>query len=374
MKITIATGPIYPVPAVLGGSVQRLWHGLGKEFARHGHEVTIFAKSHDGQPEEESLDGIRFVRWGGYDLSRSIGTDLVRCFIYAVRAARRVPAGDVVVAHDFWTPAVLPRLNPAAGQVVACVQRFPKRQFGLYGRCSAVVAVSEVVAEAIRQQTPRLAPKVHVVPNNVDIAFIETPPTSQPRDRVRILFAGRLHPEKGLELLVEGLRRLRELARGSWECEIIGPVAAAEGGGGEEYASRIRRMAEGLPVVFTAPVYGAKELAQVYDRADIFVYPSLAECGESFGLAPLEAMARGVVPVVSALGVFGEYLRNGENGFVFDHRDHSRSEHLARALAALVDSPETRMDVAAKARETSLRFAPAAVAGKYLDVFRQITR
>jgi glycosyltransferase involved in cell wall biosynthesis len=151
-------------------------------------------------------------------------------------------------------------------------------------------------------------------------------------------------------------------------------VAAAEGGGGEEYVSRIRRMAEGLPVVFTAPVYGAKELARVYDRADIFVYPSLAERGESFGLAPLEAMARGVVPVVSALGVFGEYLRNGENGFVFDHRDHSRSEHLARALAALVDSPETRMDVATKARETSLRFAPAAVVGKYLDVFRQITR
>jgi glycosyltransferase involved in cell wall biosynthesis len=215
MKITIATGPIYPVPTVLGGSVQRIWHGLAREFVKRGHEVTIFAKAHEGQPAEETIEGIRFVRWGGYDLSTNIRTDLFRCCVYAVRAARRVPKGDVVVANDFWTPAVLPWLNPAAGPVVACIQRFPKRQFGLYGKCRAVVAVSEVVAEAIRQQTPRISPRVHVVPNNVDSAFLETPVAAKPAGaagRVRILFAGRLHPEKGVELLLGALRLM-----GKWE-------------------------------------------------------------------------------------------------------------------------------------------------------------
>lgn len=378
MKITIATGPIYPVPAVLGGSVQRLWHGLALEFAKRGHEVTVFAKAHTGQPDEETLDGVRFVRWGGYDLSTSISTDLVRCFLYAMRAASRVPPGDVVVANDFWTPAVLPLLNAGAGPVVACIQRFPKRQFALYGRCRGIVAVSEAVAEAIRKQTPRIAPKVHVVPNNVDAAFLEAPAAAKPdgiASRVRILFAGRLHPEKGLELLLGALRLMP--ARGEetdWECEIIGPVTEAEGGGGEEYVSRLRRMAEGLPVVFTPPVYGARELARVYDKADVFVYPSLAERGESFGLAPLEAMARGLVPVVSALSVFGEYLRDGENGVVFDHRGLGKEENLARALTALLKSPASRSRMAVEARETAGRFSPPAVAAKYLDLFEQITR
>lgn len=377
LKITIATGPIYPVPAVLGGSVQRLWHGLALEFAKRGHEVTIFAKAHAGQPNEETLDGVRFVRWGGYDLSTSIGTDLFRCFVYAARAARRVPPGDVVVANDFWTPAVLPLLNPAAGPVVASIARFPKRQFGLYGGCRAVVAVSEVVAEAIRKQTPRIASKVHVVPNNVDAAFLEAPADRllRPAKPSKILFAGRLHPEKGLELLLGALRLMA--ARGEetdWECEIIGPVTEAEGGGGEEYVSRLRRMAEGLPVVFTPPVYGARELARVYDEADVFVYPSLAERGESFGLAPLEAMARGLVPVVSALSVFGEYLRDGENGVVFDHRGSGKEENLARALTSLLKSPASRSRMAVEARETAGRFSPPAVAAKYLGLFEQITR
>ena len=377
MKITIATGPIYPVPAVLGGSVQRLWYGLALEFAKRGHEVTIFAKAHEGQPEEETLDGIRFVRWGGYDLSTSIGTDLVRCLIYALRAAPRVPRGDIVVANDFWTPAVLPLLNRAAGPVVACIQRFPKKQFALYGNCRAIVAVSEAVAEGIRQQTPRLSPKVHVVPNNVDDAFIETPlldKSSRPEDPVTILFAGRLHPEKGLGLLIEALRLLPSFTRNAWECEIIGPVAQSEGGGGEDYVARIRGMADGLPVVFTPPVYAARDLAGVYDKADIFVYPSLAERGESFGLAPLEAMARGLAPVVSSLSVFTEYLRDGANGLVFDHRGGSKEENLARALAKLVDSPEVRTEMSKHARATALDFSTSLVADKYLDLFHRLTR
>jgi glycosyltransferase involved in cell wall biosynthesis len=375
MKITIATGPIYPVPAVLGGSVQRLWHGLALEFAKRGHEVTIFAKAHEGQPEEETLDGIRFVRWGGYDLSTSIGTDLVRCLIYALRAAPRVPRGDVVVANDFWTPAVLPLLNRAAGPVVACIQRFPKKQFALYGSCRAIVAVSEAVAEAIRQQTPRLSPKVRVVPNNVDDAFIETPlvdKSSRSASPVRILFAGRLHPEKGLRLLIEALRLLPSFTQNAWECEIIGPVAESEGGGGEDYAARICSIAGGLPVVFTPPVYAARDLAGVYDKADIFVYPSLAERGESFGLAPLEAMARGLTPVVSSLSVFTEYLRDGSNGVVFDHRSTSKEENLARALAKLVDSPQMRTEMSKRARATALDFSTSLVADKYLDLFHRL--
>lgn len=180
MKITIATGPIFPVPAVRGGAVQRLWEGLAREFAKCGHEVTIFAREFPGQAKEEIVDGIRYVRRGGYEQSTSIKRDLLQCLLYALKTSRHVPPGDVVVTNDFWMPAVLPWLNPAAGKVVPCLQRFPKKQCGLYGKCAALVAVSQAVANAVKAQSPSVADKVTVVPNAIDEVFLRE--TKRPRD------------------------------------------------------------------------------------------------------------------------------------------------------------------------------------------------
>ncbi len=140
MKITIATGPIFPVPAVQGGAVQRLWEGLAHEFAKRGHEVTIFAREFPGQPKEQMADGIHYVRWGGYAQSTSIKRDLVMCLLYALRAAWHAPLGDIVVTNDFWMPAVLPWLKGKAGKVVVNANRFPKMQYRLYGKAAAFAA------------------------------------------------------------------------------------------------------------------------------------------------------------------------------------------------------------------------------------------
>jgi glycosyltransferase involved in cell wall biosynthesis len=407
MKITIATGPIFPVPAVRGGAVQRLWEGLAREFAKRGHEVTIFAREFPGQASEETVDGIRYVRRGGYEQSTSIKRDLVQCLLYALKTARHVPPGDVVVTNDFWMPAVLPRLKPSAGKVVPCLQRFPKKQGWLYGKCAALAAVSQAVADAVRTQSPSVASRVVVVPNAVDDAFLKPLAPKNAQDKLRILYVGRIHPEKGVALLAGALRLLgggdqrpkdeetkgpqmcespkvasprsegeetERLSgeRAGWECVLVGPVAQSEGGGGEAFAAELKRQVEGLPVRFEAPVYEPEKLAKIYDEADVFVYPSVAETGESFGIAPLEAMARGVVPVVSDLAAFREYLVLGENGMVFDHRSSDAAENLAAALRELVGNEEQRRRLGAEARETAEHFSTQAIADKYLQLFARL--
>ena len=217
MKITIATGPIFPVPAVRGGAVQRLWEGLAREFAKRGHEVTIFSREFPGQATEETVDGIRYVRRGGYAQSTSIKRDLVQCLLYALKTARHVPPGHVVVTNDFWMPAVLPWLRPSVGKVVPCLQRFPKNQGRLYSKCAALAAVSRAVADAVKAQSPSVADKVVVVPNAIDEVFLkrsverEVGSMEKGADGarpVRILYVGRIHPEKGLGLLASALRLL----------------------------------------------------------------------------------------------------------------------------------------------------------------------
>lgn len=378
MKITIATGPIYPVPAFLGGAVQRRWDGMSREFAKAGHDVTVFAKLADGQAAEEFANGIRYVRWGGYGLSTSIRRDLVRCFWYALRAVPRVPSADVVVTNDFWMPVLLPRLRSGCGKVVAGVARFPKGQFWMYHPVDCVAAVSRAVADEICRQTPSIAAKVAYVPNCIDDAFLRPLHRKTASDvgagkgTRTILFAGRIHPEKGVGLLVEALRILAARPIPAWRCVIIGPTAESEGGGGEAYAAEVRAALEGLPATMLPPVFATDELASVHDEADVFVYPSLAERGEAFGLAPLEAMARGVVPVVSGLSVFQEYVRPGVNGLVFDHRATGAAARLADAIAGLLTDDAMRGAMSREARATAENFSTAATARKYLELFESV--
>ena len=381
MKITIATGPIFPVPAVRGGAVQRLWEGLAREFAKRGHEVTIFAREFPGQAKEETVDGIRYVRRGGYEQSTSIRRDLVQCLLYALKVAQHVPPGDVVVTNDFWLPAVLPRLNRRAGKVVASIARFPKRQFFLYAKCAAIAPVSESVADGIRRQTPGIAQKITVVPNCVDAAFLVPESLRQAQSVTRILFVGRIHPEKGLGLLANALRLLASADKTTkslkdqetcWECVLVGPVEQSEGGGGESFVQDLKRELAGLPVRFEPAVYNVSALARIYDQGDILVYPSIAEKGEAMPLAPLEGMARGLVPVVSDIAAFREYLDPGKNGLVFDHRGPDAGINLARALQELVSNPAKRAAMSVAARETAERFSPAVIADKYLHLFSKV--
>jgi len=187
---------------------------------------------------------------------------------------------------------------------------------------------------------------------------------------VRILYVGRIHPEKGLRLLAKALRLIAsgDQAR-KWECVLVGPVLESQGGGGEAFAGELRRLFDGLPVRFSPPVFDPAELARIYDDADIFVYPSVAEKGESFGLAPLEAMARGVLPVVSELSVFRDYADPGVNAVVFDHRSLSARENLARALQLLLEDSRLRQLMGTAARGKAMGFSTAAIAERYLQLF-----
>jgi glycosyltransferase involved in cell wall biosynthesis len=374
MKITICTGPTFPVPAVRGGAVPRLWEGLAQEFAARGHDVTVFARSYPGQVAGEDVEGVRFVRWGGYNQTRSLQMDLAKCLLYALRAIPHVPSGDVIITNDFWLPAVLPRCRPSAGPVVACIQRFPKGQFFLYSKCQAIVAVSAAVARAIKQQTPSIAAKVQVVPNCLDEVFLRElgPARRGTGDRVQILYAGRLHPEKGLSLLAEALRKLEQNGTPDWECVLVGPRAEADGGGGSDYVRLIKELTRDLPVRLAEPIYDPQKLAACYGDADIFVYPSLAETGESFGLAPLEAMSRGLPVIVSDLAVFRDYLQPGSNGTVFDHRGPEPAGALATALRELIESPEKRRRLAEVGRRTAEEFSPGVVADIYVELMEKV--
>lgn len=358
-----------PSPA---GAVEQIWNGLGVEFAKRGHAVTIVARHDPEQPRECRRDGVTYVRRLAFRRTGRIAFDLVKDLGHAVAIQPSIPRADIVVLNSFWLPVVTPWLVPRSARIVYNVARMPKRQLPLYGFVHRLAAVSEAVREEIARQHPASLPRTRVIPNPIHTDVFVPVERHPVAGRRVLLFTGRVHPEKGVHLLVEAFRRLRA-HHPDLVLRIIGPTGVAEGGGGEPYLATLRSLAAGLPVEFLPAINDRRELARALQAAHLYCYPSLADRGESFGVAPLEAMATGLPTVVSNLACFRDFVRDGENALVFDHRATEPAAALSVALESLLLRPEfgARLGVAAAA--TASRFGYAEVAGLYLADFMELT-
>jgi glycosyltransferase involved in cell wall biosynthesis len=372
MRITIVIGPFYPIPPVLGGAVEKVHLLLAGAYRAAGHDVTIISRRYKNFAADEVVDGIRHIRIRSTDRSSSLAVNLLLDFCYAVRVACVLPAADVTITNAFFLPLVLPHRR--AGKIYVQVGRYPKGQMPLYFRADRLQAVSRAVGQAIVRQVPWLERKVAVIPYAIpDLYFAE--PAESRREPV-VLYVGRIAREKGIELLIQGFARLRPhgvVAEG-WRLRIVGPHAVTQGGDGVEYLMQLQALAQQLGVgcEFLGPIFDQNALIGEYQRGGVFVYPSLAETGESLGLAPLEAMASGCATIVSDLRCFDDYIEDGVTGLRFDHRGADPADALAVQLARLIGSPEFLQQIADAGRVMAKNFRTSVIARRMLDDFASL--
>ena len=141
--------------------------------------------------------------------------------------------------------------------------------------------------------------------------------------RLRIAFAGSLAPNKGAHLLLEAMRLVPRLAA---EVAIWGRRT------GDDYASRLDRLADGDARIRFEGTFEAGEFAAVLAWADVLVIPSLWY--ENAPLVLLEALAHRCPVVVADVPGLTEPVRPGTDGWMF-RRDDPRD--LAAQLARLAD-------------------------------------
>ncbi len=348
--------------------MEKTWHRLAPEFARAGHEVTFISRRWPGFPERETVNGIKHLRLTGSDHTRSLAVNLLLDFIWSVRVCLALPPGDIVITNLVALPVWLRPAKPSAGRVVAAIARMPKGQTRLYGHVDLLLSLSAAVTARITAENARLADRIRPFPLPIDWA-VHAAAAARSAPLV-IGYVGRLNPEKGIGLLLGAASRL--VARSdlpAWRLRLIGPMSIPAGGGGEVWfeglrASHGNALDDRLEVV--PPEYDPGHLARCYGAIDIFCYPSLADRGETFGVAVAEAMAAGCAPVVSKLACFDELVLDGETGLSFDHTTTRAEENLASALARLLRDAPLRQQLATSAQHHARQFDTSVVAQRLL--------
>ena len=367
MKINILLGAFYPVPTLLGGAVEKMWLVLAEEFARLGHEVNMISRLYHDLPESEKTAGVNHIRIKGYSMPRSgLKIKLLDLF-YTLRARKVIPKADLTVTNTFWAPILLPK---RAGCLYVDVARMPKGQIRLYKKAARLRANSTPVLKAIRHElTPGNHSRAQLVPNPLPFR-IEDYPNPAEKEK-RILYVGRVHPEKGIDILLEAWNFLPENLKTEWTLDIVGPWNSEAGGGGEAYHTELTDRYPMAGVNWVGPVFDTEKLHAYYRRATLFIYPSIAEKGETFGLAPLEAMAWGCVPIVSSLECFQDFIIDGINGQRFDHRSSAPSQNLAGCIRQLAEGNIDSMRE--KALEVRQTHSVEKIAEAFLQDFSSVT-
>ncbi len=186
-------------------------------------------------------------------------------------------------------------------------------------------ALTSREADQIRAQG--ITAPVVVLPNGIEPSAFDFPvPRPLPQaDRRQILFLGRLHPKKGLPLLVAAWARLVTQARG-WELVIAGPD---ENGHRAEVEALVRAAGLSGSVRFLGSVSGEAKKA-CWREAEVFVLPSHSE---GFPMAVLEACAAGL-PVVATDACNFPELKAAEAGWECPATAEGVTAALGEAIAA----------------------------------------
>ena len=404
LRIALVSQPRDPIAASgpERGSVAIVLRELARRLARR-HEVLVLAPRRPGEAAEAATaEGVRVARVvpplaGLHRLVEAAsgllpGTrpHMARRVYFAgwpSRLVRPLAAFRPDIVHVMCVTPFLPVLARALPGVPLVLHLHDELLLGLdratasarLAPVAAVVTVSDWLALRLRARFPEHAARIAAIGNGVDLErFTPGSPAGSGQAGERLLFVGRISPEKGVHVLLDAFVRLAE-RRSNLGLELVGepglmpraflellertpaletavafygrgPVERLRRellGGGEGY---LRTILGRLPEPLRARVQVAgpvphDALAQRYRAADLLVAPSV--CNEPFCLPVAEAMACGLPCVVSDAGAPPELI--GPAGIAVPPGDAAA---LARAIATLLDDPERRraMGLAARRR------------------------
>jgi len=309
-------------------------------FRARGHDVDVLASERLRRVRVRELR-VPLLLPSWRSVSRRIGAaDVVSlhgpipAFSDLLLFFRRFGQGAPAVAYTHHMDVGFRRLAFLTGPYGTAMRR-------LAARAGAVIVSTRATAATFRH------PNVQVVPFGVDLERVREEPKF---DEFTVLFVGQLRPYKGVDVLLRAAARLPDVRL------LVAGTGYAE--------APLRALATKLGLrnaEFLGPV-PEDALWSLYARSHVLAQPSLEM--EFFGLAMLEGMASGCVPVISDLPGPVEVL--GDAGLVVPRGDEAA---LAAAIGRLRDGEALRASLAARAAARAGGFTWDRCIDRHLEIY-----
>lgn len=392
MKL-LCVSPSYRPAFQYGGPIASI-HALNKALVKRGVGVTVYATNAglDGKVpvnQEVDVDGVKVTYFGFVNFLEFIGRTGWQFSWQITNALKKtLKAFDLIHINAVWNyPAAVTAyycrkykkpyiIAPRGTLYPYTIGRNAWKKWPYY----KLVAKRDLKgAAAIHYTTEDELEKCHsflglnntaiIIPNGIDLSeFNVLPEKGKLRGRYPflkakkvVLFLGRIHWKKGLDLLAKAYGRL---ARERRDVHLL-IVGSDEGG----YEKKVRGWLEDESVLdqvtFTGMLNG-KEKIEAFAGSDIFVLPSYSE---NFGMAVIEAMACRLPVVISnQVGVYRE-LQRAEAGLIV----RLDSADLYSALIRLLDNGKEALEIGKQGRKlVEEQFAIEKVADRMIEAFKRV--
>ena len=276
----------------------------------------------------------------------------------AVKLAKRLGVPSVISLHG--GAAAVPAseleemLKPLKGKFPygAILDRLFGLRFDPLAKVDVIICISHEEERRLKEKYP--GRNVQYLPNGVDGGEVR----AAARPGSNILCVSRIDYQKNQLALVELLA-----ARPGCRLTLVGPITARWYA--DKIAARAKELGVGdrLTLVPGLPP-GSAELEAAFASANVFVLPSVHE---PFGIVALEAMARGIPLIASNVGGLPDFVKDGENGLLFDP---SAPANLVRAFDRLVALPPERIEaMVSAARATADQFTWRSVIDRLMRLY-----
>ncbi len=242
----------------------------------------------------------------------------------------------------------------------------PEPAVRVHGEEQVVAAADALIANTAREAEQLIdlygaAPdRVEVVHPGVDLDVFRPMPRAAvrrrlglPEDAHVLLFAGRIQPLKGPDVLLAAVAVLLE-RNPSWRSRLVVPVVGGPSGSGLEHPTALADLAVELgveDVVRFVPPVAQSVLAEWCAAATLVAVPSY---NESFGLVAAEAQGAGTPVVAAAVGGLPTVVRDGHSGLLVDtHEPRDWAATIEKVLADEQLHARLAAGAAVQAREFS---------------------